>query len=232
MFTEIPIAIAIAIATADAEMSGPTRSMQWLWPTPVMFAEFMGDDVNHHNTELERVVISGCNTQAGSIHELRLYDLHQARSESVAWLTQRIKESAAIYCGFSSPDGIEVGLRGVVLRAFDHINTHTEARESDLGVAYWPSGNPSVVGQAINQNADGLAAPIFTMEDPSRHLSDLRLPMEMRHSFDVCPRPGLMAIFPSHLPHNVHPYRGEKPFIHIVAQVRMPWPTDYFRGNL
>ena len=87
-------------------MSGPTHSMQWLWPTPVMFAEFMGDDVNHHNTELERVVISGCNTQAGSIHELRLYDLHQTQSESVAWLAQRIKESAAVYCGFSSSVGI------------------------------------------------------------------------------------------------------------------------------
>ena len=230
MFTETPIATAIAIA--DADMSRPAHSMQWLWPTPVMFAEFEGDDVNHHNTELERVVISGCNTQAGSIHELRLYDLHQTQSESVAWLAQRIKESAAVYCGFSSSVGIEVGLRGVVLRAFDHINTHTEARESDLGVAYWPSGNPNLIGQAINQNADGVTAPIFTMEDPSRHLSDLRLPMEMRHSFDVCPRPGLMAIFPAHLPHNMHPYRGEKPFIHIVAQVRMPWPTDYLRGNL
>ena len=48
---------------------------------PVMFTEFMGDDVSHHNAELERVVISGCNAQAGSIHELRLYDLHLAKSE-------------------------------------------------------------------------------------------------------------------------------------------------------
>jgi len=46
----------------------------------------MGDDVSHHNAELERVVISGCNAQAGSIHELRLHDLHQAKSVSVAWL--------------------------------------------------------------------------------------------------------------------------------------------------
>ena len=115
---------------------------------------------------------------------------------------------------------------------FDHINTHTEARESDLGIAYWPSGDPSQIGQPINQNADGFHAPVFTLEDPSRHLSELRLPMEMRHSVDVCPRPGLLAIYPAHLPHNVHPYRGENPFVHIVAQVRLPWPKDYFRGNL
>lgn len=225
-------AIATAIATVGADMSNPRISKCQLWPTPVMFAEFVGSDVDRHNFELESLVLAGCDAQLGCLHELRLYKLEECTSESVSWLVSKVKEMSAQYCAFTSIDGIEVALRGVVLRAFDHINTHTEARESDLGVAYWPSGCPQTIGQPINQNADGVTAPVFTMEDPSRNLSDLRLPMEMRHSIDVCPRPGLMALYPAHLPHNVHPYRGDKPFVQIVAQVRMPWPQDYFRGNL
>ena len=42
----------------------------------------------------------------------------------------------------------------------------------------------------------------------------------------------VLALYPAHLPHNVHPYRGDKPFVQIVAQVRMPWPQDYFKRNL
>ena len=213
-------------------MFSPRISKSLLWPTPVMFAEFMGPDVDFHNRELESAVLAGCDAQQGAVHELRLYELEECKSESISWLVSKVREMSAHYCGFISTSGVEVTLRGVVLRSFDHINTHTEARESDLGVAYWPSGNEKTIGQPINQNADGFTAPIFTMEDPSRHLSELRLPMEMRHSVDVCPRPGLMALYPAHLPHNVHPYRGDKPFVQIVAQVRMPWPQDYFKGNL
>lgn len=213
-------------------MFSPRISKSLLWPTPVMFAEFMGPDVDFHNRELESAVLAGCDAQQGADHELRLYELEECKSASISWLVSKVREMSAHYCGFVSTSGVEVTLRGVVLRSFDHINTHTEARESDLGVAYWPSGNEKNIGQPINQNADGFTAPILTMEDPSRHLSELRLPMEMRHSVDVCPRPGLMALYPAHLPHNVHPYRGDKPFVQIVAQVRMPWPQDYFRGNL
>jgi len=213
-------------------MSAAKLSVDWLWPTPVMFAEFSGPEVAQHNLELERIVIRGCDQQSGLHDELRLHELGQVESDCVAWLMTQIKESSAAYCGFASAEGIEVSLRGVVLRTFGHINSHTEGRESDLGVAYWPSGDPNMVGQVVNQNADGVHAPTFTLEDPSRSLSDLRLPMEMRHSVDVCPRPGLMALFPAHLPHNVQPFKGSKPFVHIVAQVRMPWPKDYFRRNL
>ena len=223
---------ATAIAPVGAEMNTAHVVKEMLWPTPVMFTQFAGSDIDQHNRTLEALVISGCQAQEGSMHELRLHELHANQSSSVEWLLRVIKEACAHYCGFASNEDMEVGLRGVVLKKFDHINTHTEARESDLGIAYWPSGDPSQIGQPINQNADGFHAPVFTLEDPSRHLSELRLPMEMRHSVDVCPRPGLLAIYPAHLPHNVHPYRGENPFVHIVAQVRLPWPKDYFRGNL
>lgn len=197
-----------------------------------MYAEYIGAEVDQHNQELEALVIEGCRRQEGRPDELRLYDLQDATAPCVAWLVAQVKAMAARYCGFSLTEGIEVALRGVVLQKFDHINTHTETSESDLGLAYWPSGSPSIVGSPINQKADGVNAPVFKLEDPSRHLSDLRLPMESRHSIDACPRPGLMAIYPAHLPHNMHPYRGEKPFIHIVAQVRMPWSKDYSKGKI
>jgi hypothetical protein len=227
---ETPIAIATAIVVAKKLKMKITN--EWLWPTPVMFVELMGAEVDKHNENLEQLVIKRCDAQKDTMHELRLHDLHLQECESIGWLEDVVRVACANYCQFESTTGIEVGFRGVVLRQFDHINTHTESRESDLGVAYWPSGNRNQIGQQINQNADGLTAPIFTMEDPSRHLSDLRLPTEMRHSVDICPRPGLLAIYPAHLPHNVHPYKGSKPFVHIVAQVRMPWPENYFRGNL
>lgn len=194
-----------------------------------MYVEHFGDDVDTHNAKLIQAVVDGCESQSGVRHELRLLDLHEVHCESIRWLCNRVAEACAAYCGLECADEISVGLRGVMLRHGDHISTHTEASESDIGVAYWPSGDHSKIGSDVNQRSDGINAPIFKVEDPSRHISDLRLPGEHPHSVDVCPRPGLMAIYPAHLPHNAHPYMGRKPFIQIVAQVRMPWPKHYGR---
>lgn len=204
-------------------------STQQLWPTPVMYVEHFGADVDAHNESLARAVIAGCEKQSGSKYEMRLLDLQDVDCPSVRWLCNGVAEACAIYCGFDGTDGIDVGLRGVLLGHGNHISTHTEMSESDIGVAYWPSGDRARIGTEINRRADGMHAPIFKVEDPSRHISDLRLPFEHPHSVDVCPRPGLMAIYPAHLPHNVHPYMGHEPFIQIVAQVRMPWPKHYGR---
>ena len=200
-----------------------------LWPTPVMLLELDAALAAIHNPMLIAQVFRGCAQQRGSTHELRFHDLHHNDSEAVRWLSEEVRRAASWFCGYTSTAGIHVGLRGVQINRGGHINTHTEARESDLGVAYWPSGDPARIGTVLNQNADGVRAPTFVLEDPSRHLSDLRLPQETRHSVNFCPRPGLLAIYPAHLPHNVHPYWGDEPFIQIVAQVRMPWPATYFR---
>lgn len=203
-----------------------------LWATPVMFIENSGDEVEKYNKELESIVVGGCKTQGGALRELRLHDLHENDSPAVAWLIEQVKQASALFCNFPNTEGIQVELRGVVLYKGYHINTHTEARESDIGIAYWTGGSSDEFGSEINKNGDGISAPTFALEDPSRHISDLRLPMEHRHSVDVCPRAGLMAVFPAHIPHNVHPYMGDKPFVHIVAQVRMPWDKQYFRGDV
>ena len=196
-----------------------------LWPTSIMTIEL--EDAQIHNEALEKLVLDGCAAQRGLVaNELRLHDLQAADGPSVQWLLGRMTQYAMAFTGYPV---VSVGLRGVVLQRGSHISTHTEARESDLGIAYWPSGNPTLMGARINQNGDGIHEPTFVFEDPSRALSDLRLPFEDRHSVNVCPRPGLMAIFPAHVPHNMHPYMGEKPFVHIVAQVRIEWPRSYFR---
>ena len=196
-----------------------------LWPTSIMTVEL--DDASQYNDELEQLVTAGCAAQTGfAVNELRLHDLHESDCVSVQWLITRMTEYARSFTGCPVRS---IGLRGVVLNRGNHISTHTEARESDLGMAYWPSGNAELVGTPINQNGDGVYEPTFVFEDPSRAFADLRLPFEDRHSINLRPRPGLLSIFPAHVPHNMHPYMGDKPFVHIVAQVRIDWPRDYFR---
>jgi len=196
-----------------------------------MYAEYMGEEVARHNKSLEELVIAGCKVQDDPAGEFRLTSLEQSDSPAVTWLVDQVAKMSAEFCGFPSTHGIEVTLRGIALRKFNHISTHDETAESDLGVAYWPSGSTDQIGSKINQRANGVDSPIFKLEDPSRLISGLRLPMESQHSVDACPRPGLMAVYPAHLPHNMHPYRGDKTFVHIVAQVRMPWPKNYSKGR-
>ena len=201
-----------------------------LWPTRVMCLEMDPASAGLHNPELIRLVMAGCaRQQARVVRELRLYEFEEVNHAAVRWLVAEVRQAAAHYAGFITTDDIRVTLRGVQINHGQHINTHTEARESDLAVAYWPSGNPDKVSTSVSENGDEWA-PTFVLEDPSRHLSDLRLPFETRHSVNICPRPGLMAIYPAHLPHNFHPHQGTVPIIHIVAQVRFPWPKDNFRS--
>ncbi|WP_449413227.1 hypothetical protein [Pandoraea soli] len=186
------------------------------------------DDAHKHNANLEKLVVDGCVAQRGrAVNELRRHDLHDADHPSVAWLLSRMNEYAKAYTRYPVSS---IGLRGIVLRRGNHISTHTESRESNLGMAYWPSGNPIVIGTPINENGDSIHEPTFVIEDPSRAFSDLRLPFEDRHSVNIRPRPGLLAVFPAHVPHNMHPYMGTKAFVHIVAQVRIDWPKEYFRS--
>ena len=73
-------------------MFSPRISKSLLWPTPVMFAEFMGPDVDFHNRELESAVLAGCRAQQGADHELRLYELEECKSASISWLVSKVRE--------------------------------------------------------------------------------------------------------------------------------------------
>jgi hypothetical protein len=198
-----------------------------LWPTKVLLLEL--DVPAGYNEALIAEVLAGCARVKGQGNELRLHDLHEVDHEAITWLMQEIRHACAFYCDMDTADGINVGLRGVQINRGSHISTHTEARESDLGVAYWPSGSIGKIGSEFSDNGDGINEPTFIVEDPSRSFSDLRLPFEDRHSICIRPRPGMLAVFPAHLPHNMHPYMGDIPFIHIVAQIQMPWTKEYHR---
>ena len=68
--------------------------------------------------------------------------------------------------------------------------------------------------------------PRFVLEDPSRFADQARLPFEARPGFSVNPRPGLLVIFPSHIPHNQHPYAGDTTHVQVVLNFRLNIPED------
>lgn len=194
-----------------------------LWPTKVELFRLPFNEL--HNPNLRERVLS-VEHPGDHRHEMKVYDLEAAGGDSIAWLLSHIEKCVCSYIGH--PITMSVTARAVVLRTGSHISTHTEMAESDVGVAYWPNGFDGE-DEALNAPGDGYSAPTFVLEDPSRGISDLRLPFETRHSVYIRPRPGILAVFPAHMPHNMHPYLGDVPFVHIVAQVRVNWSKEYLR---
>lgn len=194
-----------------------------LWPTRIGFYDLgpMGPD---QNAAVIRAALDKVHLDAPMAHELRVHGFEKSDSTEVQLLVQCMAAAIKDHTGVPVS---ELGLRAVVLRHGKHICTHTETHESDLMVAYWPNGNNADRGLPPSIEPNRIDAPTFVVEDPSRHLTALRLPDEERHSICIKPRPGLLVVGPAHLPHNLHPYMGIEPFIHIVAQVRLAWPTDY-----
>lgn len=198
----------------------------YLWPTWVKCKELRGPDIDALNTELVALALERVDLSADMNQELRVHDFHKVNANSVRWLVQHVTEQVQSYVGRRGKVD-KVTLRAVVMRHGKHICTHTESHESDLMVVYWPSGSSEDIGKPPSSPANQKFAPTFVLEDPSRHLTDLRLPHEERHSVYILPRPGLLVIGPAHIPHNLHPYLGVKPFIHIVSQVRICWDGNY-----
>lgn len=194
-----------------------------LWPTFVRVFDLAEMD-DARNAQVRQAAINQVDLDVDIAQELRIHNFESTPVEGVQLLTGLIGEAIQNYCGQPAQS---IGLRAVVLRHGKHICTHTESHESDLMVAYWPGGNPSDRGRPASIEPNRRDAPTFVLEDPSRHLTDLRLPGEDRHSICIKPRPGMLVIGPAHLPHNLHPYMGQEPFIHIVAQVRVRWPDNY-----
>lgn len=207
-------------------------TVDFLWPTKIFAREIPQDDCAVHNHHLEKLVVDACEGGNSEKGERRIFDLDKSiQHPSLAWLSQKIDGAVRDYIKPFPVGDLEIGLRGVVLDKGSFISSHSERGESDVGVAYWPSGGKHFINTDIFQNGDKITSPTFKIEDPSRHFADLRYPWESIHSISICPRPGLLVIFPSHLLHNFHPYMGEAPFVHIVAQVTIPWPEEYLRSR-
>ena len=109
--------------------------------------------------------------------------------------------------------------RALVMLPGGFISTHKDSREGDLACVHFLTGGG--VGRPVNS----VGAPRFVIEDPSRYFDEGRLPYEARHGYSVNPRPGLSVFFPSHIPHNQHPYEGRAPHVQVVANFRVVLPV-------
>lgn len=109
--------------------------------------------------------------------------------------------------------------RALVMQPGAFISTHKDSREGDLACVHFLTGGGA--GQPVNS----VGNPRFVIEDPSRYFDEGRLPYESRHGFSVNPRPGLSVFFPSHNPHNQHPYEGSVPHVQVVANFRVTLPS-------
>ena len=109
--------------------------------------------------------------------------------------------------------------RALVITKGGFISTHKDSREGDLTCVHFLTGGGA--GQPVNS----VGTPRFVIEDPSRYFDEGRLPYESRHGYSVNPRPGLSVFFPSHIPHNQHPYEGSAPHVQVVANFRVNLPV-------
>lgn len=109
--------------------------------------------------------------------------------------------------------------RTLVIEPGGFISTHKDSREGDLTCVHFLTGGGA--GRPVNS----VGSPRFVIEDPSRYFDEGRLPYESRHGYSVNPRPGLSVFFPSHIPHNQHPYEGSAPHVQVVANFRVNLPV-------
>lgn len=122
------------------------------------------------------------------------------------------------WAAYLDPDHCEN--RALVIAPGGFISTHKDSREGDLTCVHFLTGGGA--GRPINS----VGTPRFVIEDPSRYFDEGRLPFEPRHGYSVNPRPGLSVFFPSHVPHNQHPYQGSTPHVQVVANFRVNLPDD------
>lgn len=204
----------------------PKATVWNLWPTRVMALHF--DDAAFDERLVRLVLDRHRSAPPETDDELRVYEFFGIDDPDVKILGNRVREAVQAYLGPESTEwytGLDLDGRAVIVPDRAFIQTHVERREADLTVAYFPTGD------AVNKPLSWPGNPRFVVEDPSRALTDLRLPFEERHSVHLAPRPGLMLVFPSHVPHHQQPYRGETPHIQIVCNVKIRFKPEYFRAK-
>ena len=193
-----------------------------LWPTRVSFFETPPDwEVNRFLAE-EAITAAeiGKAAKPPSAAKRRVRGILE-RSEAGQALKAHLFACARAVLGpwakYLDPDHCEN--RALVIEPGGFISTHKDSREGDLTCVHFLTG--SGTGQAVNS----VGTPRFVIEDPSRYFDEGRLPYESRHGYSVSPRPGLSVFFPSHIPHNQHPYEGSAPHVQVVANFRVNLPV-------
>jgi uncharacterized protein (TIGR02466 family) len=96
---------------------------------------------------------------------------------------------------------------------FNQVHTHPGATWS--GVYYVDHGES-------NPDAEGTAIHLY---DPCPARTNIFFPELSASNVLFKPEPGLMILFPSYVPHDVLPHRGDRPRISIAFNVRKePFP--------
>ena len=193
-----------------------------LWPTRVTFFETPVDwMVNRQLADeaIAAVETNGSGSMANAAKR-RVRGILE-KSDAGQTLKDHLFACARAVLGpwakYLDPDHCEN--RALIIEPGGFISTHKDSREGDLTCVHFLTGGGA--GQPVNS----VGTPRFVIEDPSRYFDEGRLPFESRHSYSVNPRPGLSVFFPSHIPHNQHPYEGSAPHVQIVANFRVNLPV-------
>ena len=193
-----------------------------LWPTRVTFFETPVDWPVNRQLADEAIAAVGRYGDARSLSaaERRVRGILE-RSAAGQTLKIHLFACARAVLGpwaqYLDPDHCEN--RALVIEPGGFISTHKDSREGDLTCVHFLTGGGS--GHPVNS----VGTPRFVIEDPSRYFDEGRLPYESRHGYSVNPRAGLSVFFPSHIPHNQHPYEGRARHVQVVANFRVNLPT-------
>jgi hypothetical protein len=191
-----------------------------LWPTRISFFETPVDwDVNRQLAD-EAIASVQANTARLSATERRVRGILEGSEAGQALKSHLFACARAVlgpWAHYLDPHHCEN--RALVIQPGSFISTHKDSREGDLTCVHFLTG--SGAGQPVNS----IGTPRFVIEDPSRYFDEGRLPYESRHGYSVNPRPGLSVFFPSHIPHNQHPYEGSAPHVQVVANFRVNLPV-------
>ena len=192
-----------------------------LWPTQVSFFETPVDwEVNRQLADEVIAAVGEANTKDPLSASKRRVRGILERSEAGQALKAHLFDCArAMLCPWASYlDHDHCENRALVIAPGGFISTHKDSREGDLTCVHF------LTGSGASQPINSVGNPRFVIEDPSRYFDEGRLPIESRHGYSVNPRPGLSVFFPSHIPHNQHPYQGSTPHVQVVANFRVNLP--------
>ena len=194
-----------------------------LWPTKVSFFETPEDWAVNRQLADEAIAAAGAIDAGGATLSASKRRVRGILEQSEAGLALRAHLFACArtvlgpWAQYLELEHCEN--RALVIGPGGFISTHKDSREGDLTCVHFLTG--AGAGQPVNS----VGTPRFVIEDPSRYFDEGRLPYEARHGFTVNPRPGLSVFFPSHIPHNQHPYDGSTPHVQVAANFRVNLPV-------
>jgi len=192
------------------------KSTAMLWPTNVAFYEMLGAE-----KQMAEIAVAAEQTPTAhlkSASERRVRGIMSQFPDILGHIRDYISDYLDGWDHLLDPDYCEN--RALLIGDRAHINTHADNREGDVTAVLF------LTGQGEGQPINSVGNPRFVLEDPSRFADQARLPFEARPGFSINPRPGLLVIFPSHIPHNQHPYAGDSTHVQVVLNFRLNIPED------